>query len=658
MALINRSPQFKQLERRLQEVGERRIVGFTSKKRDAMKSRVLGRIETAMEAEVMGFEQLTAELEKLTLSVEPTQRLKVETKENVLDLLSLRTQRLWVMDFAREFVGQRRTWAGAMATLVLFVSGLGYVSHLPQVAAAKMSSVEGVRGTVMLEREGNVQDLAVGMMIQEGDRLVTGEDGWLDVVFEDDSLFTMGPGTIAEVEQLWVNAENEAHTAIDIDLSHGRVWAEVVNLLANDSYFQVNSGDVSVSVDRRGRFDFVASDEGKSLRVFDHLVDFSVHEEGVVHDGTLGPNLGFTLAEDVLTIEKIESVDVLKSQDVWVQANWENSQQHRAHVDSFYADRLKNQAGVLPGDFRYSLKRTVEEAQLLLSFGVDARSEAALMVAETRFAEAVALAKQGEVELSYEKLNDYQDRLVDLAEVNPNYAQSIQALVEEGKKVLEGVHPEDPLYGLRKVMDATSVLVTSDLASKQILSLETTADRLGLALEFIQIGAYDLAQTSLEDYQVGYMNVLDQLGDLEMDNRREVILEILDQKLRDLQHLKLIQAELEALEAEGVELDEQLMSLKQDTLYQINTLVLNLKERAVLHLGTFLEDVKRDESLQLEVLSRMKKNVPLEFEFMEKINDVESLYLDDRSDVVVLEEALVVGRDVELDEYREEETVD
>ena len=148
--------------------------------------------------------------------------------------------------------------------------------------------------------------------------------------------------------------------------------------------------------------------------------------------------------------------------------------------------------------------------------------------------------------------------------------------------------------------------------------------------------------TSLEDYQVGFERVLDELSSLEFEDRRDVVLEILDQKLRDLQELKLIGAALDAMSEESDlsvslrEIQEQLRSLHQDTLYQLNTLVLNLKERAVLQLKTFLKDAKGSTRIQLEVLGRLKKSVPLDLEFISLINDVEALYSDDSSQVMLM----------------------
>lgn len=620
-------------------------VAFSAVRRRALRSKVMARVRECMEREAIGFEQLENELSKLSLSVEPTKTFKLHAKAQVLDVLSLRRQRLWLGDFANDLFARRRYWATAVAMLLLVVSAFGIVAQLPQVEAAKMSVVEEVRGTVYVMRGSESIVVEPGTLIQEGDTLVTTNTGWLDVMFADDSLVTVGPGTVVGVERLWLDPVNEAHTAVELDVQRGRLWANVLNLLPNDSAFRVHSGRLEAQVDRRASFDFSSlenekGEDEKRVRVFSNLVDFRVEEANLMREGTLGAQVELVLSAGVLSLKKIEDVGALATSDVWVQTNLEKSEEHRQRLDHYYAEQVTQKAGVLPGDVRYPVKRGFEQVRLLLTLDEQSRAEVTLDLGEKRFAEAMTLANRGETEAANEILEQYKSLLVDLAAAYPTIEPAVHALLEESKKVVEGVLPENPLYGVRDFVDATSVLVTSDESSRQKLQLSTAADRLGLGLELIQIGSYDLAQTALEDYQLGLAQVLHQLPSLDSTQRKEMILVILDQKLRDLQTLKLIALEVEGLSQDSVAagaLQTQLKSLHQDTLYQLNTVVLNLKERAVLHLGTFLEDVKADGDTQREILNRLKTSVPLDFEFIQLINDVEALYGDEREEVIVVD---------------------
>ncbi len=636
LRFLSRRRSLKLLEEKLNLL-QGALVAFSAVRQRAVKGRVMARVEECVAREAIGFEQLEKELSKLSLSVEPTKTFKINAKAQVLDVLSLRRQRLWLGDFAKDLFARRRYWATAVALLLLVVSAFGVAVQLPQVSAAKMSVIEEVRGTVYVMRGAESLLAEPGATIQEGDTLVTTNTGWLDVMFADDSLVTVGPGSLVSVERLWLDPANEAHTAVELDVQRGRLWANVLNLLPNDSVFRVHSGRLEARVDRRASFDFSSLEGEKRMRVFDNLVDFKVEEGGAVREGTLGAGVELVLSSMTpvaLSLAKLEATMAdLAASDVWVQTNLEKSEEHRERLDHYYAEQVNQRAGVLPGDFRYPVKRGFEQVRLLLTLDEQSRAEVTLALAEKRFAEAMVLANRGETASANDLLEQYKSLLVALAETYPTIEPAVHALLEESKKVVEGVLPENPLYGVRDFVDATSVLVARDESSRQKLRLSTAADRLGLALELIQIGSYDLAQTALEDYQLGLQQVLHELPSLDFVQRKEMILAILDQKLRDLETLKLIALEVESLPSKQ---QQQVQSLHQDTLYQLNTLVLHLKERAVLYLGTFLQDVKGDEETQREILNRLKTSVPLDFEFIQLINDVEALYADEREEVIVV----------------------
>ncbi len=640
------------LEQKLREVAKRKAP-LNPTRKNAMKKRVINRIDEAMAREEIGFEQLAEQLEKLQLTAMPSPAFKKNAREDLVDMFTLRTQRLWLKDLFGELLAKRRLWA-TVVTCSIFVTGtFGYFMQMPQVSAAKVSQVDAVRGTVFVEREGRPLGLENGFLVKEGDRLITEGDGWMDVMFVDDSLLTLGPNTIVEITQLWVDPENEASTSIEVDVLEGRTFAQVINLSPTSSLFNVSTEKGDFTVNRKANFDVFVSPEKTELRVFSNLVDFAVSTAGVTREGTLGPNLMMELNGD-LVIEQIENVEVLKTDDVWVQTNLENHNKYLGRLQSFYEERTTQQAGTLPGDSLYFLERGGEELRLLFSFGDENSVEANLAVAEQRFSEATVLMRQGDKEAAQKMLLNYQETLVGLSEDVPAYEQEVRAVLQENKKMMEGFSVNDSIQEVRDLVEETAVLVINDEAEKQVINLETTADRLGLALDFIQIGAYDLAEQSLQDYQTGLSDVLAGLAELPMESRKQVIFEILDQKLRDLLVLKMIVAELDGLGEDNeasVGLRDQVEAVYTDTLYQLNVLVLNLKERAVLQLGTFLEDVKADETMQLQILGRLKKSVPLDFEFMQVINDLEEFYGDENLEILILEDGQYEEEAPLLEEY-------
>lgn len=610
---------------------------LNEQRKKLMKQRVLMRINEAMAREEIGFEQLAAQLEKLTLKVQPSAAFKQHTRQNLVDLVTLREQRLWIKDIFNELLARRRMWATVTACTVLVTSVFGYFIQTPRVSAAKVSQMDAIRGTVYVDRNGEQLPVQNGFLVKEGDRLVTLGDSFADVMFVDDSLITLGPDTDLTIGELWVDSANEANTSIEIDLDQGQVFTQVVNLSPNASLFKIRTDEGLFSVDRKAHFDVKVADDQTNVRVFANLVDFEVVSEGVKREGTLSPNLKLEVNGD-LVIEGIENLDDLKNNDVWVKTNLESHSAYLNRLQDFYLTRAEQEAGSLPGDSLYFLEKGGEEVKKLLSFSDRAKVETNLAMANQRFSEAAVLMRQGRTDESNQLLSDYQNMIVDLATEVPDQEQALKAVLQKNRKMIEGLPLDDGVRAARALVDETEVLVVSDEAEKKVTHLETTADRLGLALDLIQIGAYDLAGQSLGDYQIGLSDVLDGLGDLPMETRKQVVLEILDQKLRDLLMLKMILNELSAVSEEvDVEaLKEQVASLYSDTLYQLNTLVINLKDRAVLQLGTFLKDTKGEENMQRDILSRLKKTVPLDLEYMQVINDLEAFYENEDSTVLVL----------------------
>lgn len=608
----------------------------------AIKKRVLSRIRESMEQEVVSFEELANELERLTLTIEPTSAFKWKARRNLLDSFTLKTQRVWMGDLFREFMSRRRYGATLVAGLFLFVVTFGYMNQLPTVWAARISAASSVQGVVMVERGADTFPLETGGLVEEGDVIQTDAEGWADIVFVDDSLIMIGPDTRLTVDRLFIDPNNEAKTVIELILTQGRVWANVVNLLPNESSFVMRGGAVELSVPRKATLDLFVLDDRVEARTFSNLVDFSVISGSWSRQGTLGPHLVFDWdGHKTLSIEPLDDLETLKTEDVWVQVNLENEQNHLVNLEQYYQERVLEGAGVLPGDFRYWAKRSLEDVQLFFTFDDDTRSDKAAQLANRRFAEAALLTMQGNDEAAQQAWEDYQTFMVEVAH---DYSYDVaESVLESNQKMVDAAGPDSTLSGVRPALEETSVLVAPDEAARTVAQLSTAADRLGLALDLIDIGAYDLALQSLQDYQQGLSDVIDRLPELDMATRKEVILAILDQKLYDLQMLKLISSELAMEVSDTDAVQAEVDAALSDTLYQLNTLVLNLKERAVLHLSTFLKDVKGDKVTQEQILSRLKKDANLDFEFIQLINDVEALYAEEGSDVLILEEGPVTS---------------
>jgi hypothetical protein len=67
--------------------------------------------------------------------------------------------------------------------------------------AADAGQVKTSSGTVYLERGGKRLPASIGTAVQEADRVVTGADGSAGITFTDNSLLSVGPNTVLEIQK-------------------------------------------------------------------------------------------------------------------------------------------------------------------------------------------------------------------------------------------------------------------------------------------------------------------------------------------------------------------------------------------------------------------------------------------------------------------------
>jgi hypothetical protein len=69
------------------------------------------------------------------------------------------------------------------------------------VWAGDVGQIKAATGAVFLERQGQRLPAILGMPVQESDTLVTGVDGSAGVTFADNSVLSVGPGSVLAIER-------------------------------------------------------------------------------------------------------------------------------------------------------------------------------------------------------------------------------------------------------------------------------------------------------------------------------------------------------------------------------------------------------------------------------------------------------------------------
>ena len=75
------------------------------------------------------------------------------------------------------------------------------VAALSAAAQEYAGVVKTTRGTTSIERSGKPVAVTAGVQLQQGDRIVTGSNGYLGVTMRDDTLLTLGPGTTVTLDK-------------------------------------------------------------------------------------------------------------------------------------------------------------------------------------------------------------------------------------------------------------------------------------------------------------------------------------------------------------------------------------------------------------------------------------------------------------------------
>ena len=82
----------------------------------------------------------------------------------------------------------------------LLLAGAFACAALPAAAQNYAGVVKTAKGAASVERAGQRMPLTPGIQVHQGDRLVTGTDGYLGVTMRDDTLLTLGPGTTLSLD--------------------------------------------------------------------------------------------------------------------------------------------------------------------------------------------------------------------------------------------------------------------------------------------------------------------------------------------------------------------------------------------------------------------------------------------------------------------------
>ncbi|MFC1655623.1 FecR domain-containing protein [Patescibacteria group bacterium] len=265
------------------------------------------------------YSRLKDALHKLASTVKPESTVRARMKEVVLSSI----ERLSIKkSFFRNTLGNwQRAFASFFIVMFTFGAITFYIKDIPVTNAALKTVFNKVFGTVEVIRNGERIEAEKDMSLKQGDIVVTGEDGIAVIRYVDNSITRLSPESELKIHKLYQDVLDETKTEVEVELTQGRVWTQVVNTDSNEATFKVAANDITANAQVTTSFDIKHEDEdeGVTVSVFDNEIEVTVQDvedqTQVIHEG-YAVEINDTSELEVVTHSNGDAEDKL-----WVNVN-------------------------------------------------------------------------------------------------------------------------------------------------------------------------------------------------------------------------------------------------------------------------------------------------------------------------------------------------
>ncbi len=556
-------------------------------------------------------------LSQLRNSVSTSTRLeKVILKERMLDNLPERNKVSFFMN--------RRIWAGI--TLSVFVGFfITPVFSLSVPSALAVNVLKVVQGEVLVNGIV-VQDTA---LIQEGDDIITGKAAMAHIQLSDDTRLTLAPSTEVRLES--------TKSALRIYQEYGRVWTQVVNPVDRKGAMEIYFDSGSVLANQKSSFDIRINDDEIEVQVAENLIAVSL-TKNALYEGTLGQGARLILNDDL----QVEAIPESVEKDIWWAFNESYGSKYISDLnDNYRKDRLSGIA-ILPDNPLYFLKAWREDIQEALTISDEAKKEVLAQHMELRLNEAQMLIEQGKTQEATQALTAYREAVERSLEVSG--PEILEDHVEEVKKeLLAKIDMDAGSKLLEDQIEQTSELAAGSLSEKNEIRMLSASQKLSRVPSLLEAQDYEQALYYLKAYQKESLSILEQLEEVPIEEREGLVSDLLEQKLQDLQMLRIIAVIPEFKALNDVSIDSQIVQ-------EMSMMVLSLRERALQRLSEFFVNTDYDLETQYALYAKLKDETSLKPEIVQQFNAMEDALEDAANEEVVVDIEVMDSRFITQDD--------
>ena len=493
-----------------------------------MKSRIMSHVRSHQKQEW----QLTDFVSRSVTDVVLTPYAKTMMKERILSYIETAKQKRFSFGSA---LGLSKRLAGAFLAFLMVFSTFSFVGMDVNVASAESFTViESLRGEVVIERAGEQYFASDEMELEEGDKVYTGENGWVSIKFLDDSVARLKEGSLITINKLFEDVENQSITNVEVEVAHGDMWTRVLNLFEDESYFMVTAGDMEAST-KKAAFNVSMEEDVASVEVYSNVVQTKTMQEVESVKVKTGEKAEVKSERVVVAKTGIED-------DTWVQSNLESDKAHIAKVEEEVGGELRDTVGTLPESTLYPFKSLKSGVVKFLPFDDVSRQKIDLDVSERKFVEWSVMMDDGDVgqddaeEIFEEFVGEVESFKAVIENVRSNgdveYADELKTYLQNKignvKNGLNNVLPTSPLYTAKEYLNFAEEASAEGDAEKAVIKKKQVASKLSEAQDLAEVGEEELAVQVLDDYVEETVVVNEEVDALSAVEAREVEEEIAD----------------------------------------------------------------------------------------------------------------------------------
>lgn len=261
-----------------------------------------------------------------------------QLKERILSELYSRKQKIQPFRSFIQLIQNHKKVSASLTLGIFSISIVISVSFNPtSTYASRKIILEITQGQVNIQRKGEILTTQETAILQKGDLVTTMPDSQAVIYFPDESVSRLASQTKLKINEVLLNPENPAESNIEIAITQGRVWNNVVNLVENKGEFTVKTPTTTASTKKNATFDIKVQEESVQVNSIKNDVEIKKNqntEKTQVTEGytaEISHNLPITVENST-------------HQEAWIAENKSNDEKYLELLQQKKTEQIKQNA--------------------------------------------------------------------------------------------------------------------------------------------------------------------------------------------------------------------------------------------------------------------------------------------------------------------------